>query len=113
MLYISSVELDVGLCKTETLGVIAAIAVCDIDLRRRHIDAHDSAVLTNELREQIAVTTAAATQIQHPAGIERFGQHEAAAVILGNDFVMDKAQRVLDILRRSLERATSVRFQIL
>lgn len=48
-----------------------------------HVYPGDMALLPNQLAQQVAVSAAAAAQVQDPAGCQALGDHQTAAIVPG------------------------------
>ena len=105
-------KLDVRSRMAVALGVPCLVAPRDRELLGSHVDTDHSSVLTDQLREQVDVSTGAATQVQHGHALQRRRQRRTAAIEAILDLRVYVFQKQAQGYRHGFGRAAGAGFQV-
>ena len=105
-------EGHVAFCVTEAFPVPVQMLARDGELLGRGIDAGDRAALSDHLREDIGVLSAARSKVEDMRALDRLRSNETATVIAGPHVLVHVHHRLQDGGRRGLCRAARIGFQV-
>ena len=96
----------------EAVAVPVEVSIGDGQLRRRRIDAGHRAVLADQLGEEKNILSRSRAEVEDMRALDRLRDHQAAAVIMRFDLVMDVGERGADLRWWCSERAAGVGAQV-